>query len=48
MIDQESHLNILKDIMGIFSIRERVKEVAGFDSLEDVYQYIEKMVNEIQ
>ncbi len=48
VIDQESHLNILKDIMEIFSIRERVKEVAGFDSLEDVYQYIEKIVNEIQ
>lgn len=46
VIDQESHLNILKDIMEIFSIHERVSELTGFSTTEDVYQYIERMINE--
>lgn len=48
VIDQESHLNILKDIMAIFSIHERVNELAGFHSIEDVYHYIEQIIYEIQ
>lgn len=48
VIDQENHLNILKDIMTLFSIHERVSEIAGLDSVEDVYHYIEKNINEIQ
>ena len=45
VIDQESHLNILKDIMTVFSIDERVKAIVDFDTAEKVFEYMKKIIN---